>query len=496
MRMTHYNVSRSEILVSKLLRHEANMTPRWFPVACLALLASTSCSSIPSVLLGEGGRSPMTVHSASDAVISVHPVEIDDVLYNPGMGFADFHFGAFSKPAVPEQYPRSTVAYFRWSWADLEPLEGQYNFDLVDQTIAQAKSRGETLAFRILSDYQAGPPRWLLAKGVASVPVGGGTFPDFNNPLFLDHHEKLIRAFGTRYAGSPDIDHVDIGSVGCWGEWNTACCQGVEKQCKQYYPTEKHQWRITDWYFQYFRSTPLVMVHGGQLKYAVSRGAGWRGDCFGDYGYFSPTWNHMEHAYAPALEDPVIAEAWKRGPVQLEVCGVMQDWFDKGFDIDLILKKGLEWHVSVLNGKSSPIPEPWRARVEAFQKKMGYRIVLREMTHRAESHRSGSLTFQSRWENVGVAPVYRSWPLAYRLRSGSGRTAAQWMSQTNVRQWLPEKTIEVQDTVVVPSDVQAGRYDLDVAILREDGQQAGLYLAIAGARADRWYPVSTVTIRE
>ena len=45
-----------------------------------------------------------------------------------------------------------------------------------------------------------------------------------------------------------------------------------------------------------------------------SRGAGWRADCFGDYGYFSPTWNHMEHAYPPVLEDPVIEACLEAGP--------------------------------------------------------------------------------------------------------------------------------------------------------------------------------------
>jgi hypothetical protein len=112
----------------------------------------------------------------------------------------------------------------------------------------------------------------------------------------------------------------------------------VERQCQQYFPTEDVQIMITDWYFKYFPQVPLVMLHDGQLRYAVGRGAGWRGDCFGDYGYFSPDWNHMEQAYPPVLQDPVIAAARTRGPVQLEVCGVMQDWEDKGFDIDRTLQ--------------------------------------------------------------------------------------------------------------------------------------------------------------
>jgi len=428
-------------------------------------------------------------------VVTVQPKEIHDILYNPGMGFVDFHFG-FGHPPPHEDIPRQTVAYFRWSWADLEPVEGEYNFSLVDRVIEQAKSKGESLAFRIMVEYKAGSPQWMLDKGVASVPVGDGTFPDSNNPIFLDYHERLIRAFGARYAGSSDIDHIDIGSVGCWGEWNTACCQGVEAQCKQYFPTEENQIKITDWYFTYFPNTPLVMLHGGQLKYAVSRGAGWRGDCFGDYGFFGPNWNHMEHAYARVLQDPIIADAWKRGPVQFEACGVMQDWYDKGFDIDLILQKGLEWHMSVFNGKAAPVPAALKPRIGEFLKKLGYRMVIREMTHTAETSPGGMLLLQSRWENVGVAPFYHPWPLAYRLRSSLDQVVAQWASPANLMRWLPGMSHVVSDVETVPEKVPAVTYFLDVAILTKDGRSAHVDLAIEGKRADRWYPVSTITIRE
>jgi hypothetical protein len=88
-------------------------------------------------------------------VQTVYPGEIKDVLYNPGMGLADCHFG-FGHPPSADQHPRQTVVYFRWSWADFEPAEGQYAFDFVDHVIQQAKARGEKLAFRIMTEYGAG----------------------------------------------------------------------------------------------------------------------------------------------------------------------------------------------------------------------------------------------------------------------------------------------------------------------------------------------------
>jgi hypothetical protein len=457
------------------------------------LIAGTALGGLLFAGCGGDGSTGVSLDLSVPTTATVRPAEIDNVLYNPGMGFADFHFG-WGDPPPASAYPPQTVAYFRWTWDELEPSEGQYNFSLVDDVIAQAKTKGETLAFRIMSVFEGSTPQWVLDKGVASVAVGGDIFPDHNSPVFLDYHERLVKAFGDRYAGRPEIDHVDIGSVGCWGEWNTACCgEGTVQLCNQYYPVEANELKITDWYFQYFPGTPLVMLSGGPTEYAASKGAGWRGDCFGDYGMFDPTWNHMVDVYGPIVQNPVTGNAWQAGPVQFEVCGVMQDWSDLGFDIDLILQKGLDWHMSVLNAKSSPVPSAWRPKVDEFLKKVGYRFVLRELSHNAQVQPGGPMVLQSLWENKGVAPIYHPWPLAYRLRSGTGEVAATWISQANLMSWLPG-THEVADAVSVPAEIPAATYSLDVAILTEDGSAAHVELAIAGKRPDKWYPVSEVTI--
>jgi hypothetical protein len=439
-----------------------------------------------------GGPAPAKADD-SPSIKTVRPKPIDDILYNPGIGFADFHFG-FEHPPPPDRYPRQRVAYFRWFWADLEPAEGRYNFDLIDAAVRQAKAKGETLGFRIMTEYRGTAPWWLWDKGLPSVQTSSGLIPDYNDPLFLEYHEKLIKAFGERYSGSPDIDHVDIGSVGCWGEWNTACCENVKELCGRYYPTEENQRRITDMYLKYFANTPLIMLIGGQPKYAAERGAGWRGDCFGDYGMFREDWNHMEHVYGPAVLDQTIGSAWQKAPVHLEVCYYVQDWFDRGYDIDLILNKGLEWHASVINAKSKPIPAPWMPHVDEFLKKLGYRLILREMEHEARTRPGERFVITSQWENIGVAPMYHWWPLAHRLRSQSGEVMAQWSSETDPRQWLPGSLHQVKDAVLIPRGLPPGEYSLEVALLDREGGTGHVALAIEGGRPDLWYAVSNVTV--
>jgi len=460
----------------------------------------------PGNVPGPGTQSPPPIPDASG--VTVTPVEIDDILFNPGMGFADFSFAWGASPLPENVHPRSTVAYFRWSWSELEPREGQYNFAMVDEVIAKAGKQGETLAFRIIGGCYADinftcpgdlVPQWLRDKGVGMVAAqifqpGDGGFPDHNHPEFLKHHEELIKAFGERYASRPEIDHIDIGTAGCWGEWNTACCGGNESTCTNYFPTQANQTRIIDWYFQYFPSTPLVIPVGGPVEYAAGKGGGWRGDCFGDYGMFGPEWNHMENLYPQAVSKPVVGKAWEKAPVQFEVCGVMQSWFDAGFDIDLILQKGLEWHMSVFNAKSNPVPEAWWPQVRQWLKKIGYRHVLKDLTHPREVSPGGALSLKSRWENKGVAPMYHPWPLGYQLRDSAGKKAAGWVSAAKTTGWLPG-THQVDDQVKIPDKLAAGSYTLEVALLKEDQSAPRVDLAIAGRLPDGWYPVSTLIVR-
>jgi hypothetical protein len=94
-----------------------------------------------------------------------------------------------------------------------------------------------------------------------------------------------------------------------------------------------------------------------------------------------------------------------------------------------------------------------------------------------------------------VAPVYRPWPLAYRLRNEAEQVVAQWTSSANLKQWLPGERYRVEDAQVIPEHLPGGVYQVDVAVLDEGGRSALVDLAIAGRRTDRWYRVSTVTLR-
>ncbi|MBP1602677.1 MAG: hypothetical protein H6Q06_2828, partial [Acidobacteria bacterium] len=159
---------------------------------------------------------------------------------------------------------------------------------------------------------------------------------------------------------------------------------------------------------------------------------------------------------------------------------------------DYIIDESLKWHISSFNAKSSPVPDEWRPQVDRWLKKMGYRFVLRKFTYPPAIKAGGELNFASWWENKGVAPCYRRFPLALRLRSAD-RTILL-VTTADITSWLPGDNL-FDSRVNVPADTQPGEYELDLALLNPGSGQPGIKLAIAGVRPDGWYPMGRVKIQ-
>src|SRR5207245_9003376 len=92
-------------------------------------------------------------------------------------------------------------------------------------------------------------------------------------------------------------------------------------------------------------------------------------------------------------------------PVSLEVCFNVAGWKEKGYDLDYILEQALRWHVSSVNIKSAPIPSEWRSQFESFQKKMGYRFILRRLEYPKAVNAGSMMPIHMWWLNAGVAPI-------------------------------------------------------------------------------------------
>lgn len=454
----------------------------------------------------------------------VRPHETDDILLNPGIGFTTFQrfngdtqnvlegcCGNF-KEGFPFEvlrdeegnlknpdYPLTTIAYFRFYWMYIEPEEGVYRWDIIDQALATARERNQTLMLSLMpygteSNYDV--PAWYRKM------VGNDKNFKYNNPVnkwlvdpedprYVEHYGKLIRELGKRYDGHPDLESVDIRIVGAWGEG------GGTK-----FLTKETARALIDAYIESFRKTPIKLMLTDEYSngYAISQAdVGYRADCLGDLGFWATDqngWTHMYDYYPQSIVNFGLEDAWKKAPVSFEMCGAFPGWEKKqGYDeedVTYIFEQALKWHISSFNGKSSPIPEEYLPQVKDFLRRMGYRFVLRKFTYPSSVRRNEKLPFTSWWENKGVAPCYHEFPLVIRLKNDQSETV--FATSADVRDWLPGDNL-YDDAIFIPSDMKAGEYDIQLALVDPITGKPKIKLAIEGKDDEGWYTLGSITVK-
>ncbi len=144
--------------------------------------------------------------------------------------------------------------------------------------------------------------------------------------------------------------------------------------------------------------------------------------------------------------------------------------------------QALRWHVSSVNIKSSAIPPEWKKAFDEFQKKMGYRFILRRLEYPPVVLAGTMQPVHMWWLNAGVAPVYRQYDLAMELRSAGG--SAEIRLPVDVRKWLPGDAV-FDGTIYIPESLKPGSYRLRVALLDPRTGQPAIKLAIEGLATRR-----------
>jgi len=386
-----------------------------------------------------------------------------------------------------ENHPDTTIAYWRVYWRFVEPERGRYRWDMFERAIQTAKERKQTLMLRI-APYGMGKdqdvPDWYRAIAGPEPDVRKEWRTDGNNPLYAEAFGEFIRAIGERYDGCPDLDSVDLSIVGHWGEGGG--CQFL---------TDGALYSLTDAYLDSFKKTPLhslMMDEPRHHNYCAKKSGkvGWRADCLGDVGGFSPNWSHMYSIYPQSITEFGLTDSWKTGPVSFEVCWVVNHWLNKGWDIDYIIDQSLKWHITSFNAKSSPIPEKWRPNVERWLKKMGYRFAVRRVMYSEQARAGGSLHIKCWWENLGVAPIYHRYPLAFRLKGE--KCGYILKSSEDITTWLPGDIIFTEDLPL--ADIPAGDYMLQTAIVGRDSDVPAIKLANEGRGPDGWHDIGRVVL--
>ena len=406
---------------------------------------------------------------------------IKGVIYNPYIGFTSFnHFrgealysdcitGRAGKAStetenyecypVPEgveekgreqgYYPDNTVAYIRILWKEFEPKQGEYNYAFIEDILAKAKAKDQTVMFRLMPHSTCerdDVPDWLKElMPCPARPAGMRVKDSPTDPRYLKLFGQAIEKLGERFDKDETLDCVDVCLPGAWGEgenlddYPEADIKALMDTFVRAFPNTKLLGQV---------ASSLMINHIGNV-----RPIGVRGDGTGE--------PYHVNEYFPQVFGSLERENWKTAPVSFESYWWISEWKRQGWDIDNIIEKTLGWHISTFNTKSFPIPYEWQDKIEGWLEKMGYRFVVRTLTL-PESVRVGdTLRMQFQIENRGVAPIYNKLPFTLSLKSERGELEMQ--TDIDITKWLPgESTEEV--AIALPADMAAGEYKIFCSI--------------------------------
>ncbi len=349
--------------------------------------------------------------------------------------------------------------YLRIDWSDVEPKEGEFRWDKVDEIFDTWGKKGYHFAIRLCTcelhfpmiDYAT--PEWVFAAGAKGIKRSflisdfllelglgkpGVTYeamePDYGDPVFLRKLRALMDAFGERYNGHPLLDFVDVGTFGIWGEGHTT----------RQYPPEVLKTHI-DMHLRAFPDT-FVLINDDMIKhcaaadenasrelldYCAAHRMGMRDDSLYVKGYCE------KYGYDMLSIPTAFERIWRTGPVDLESGHqrhlTVHHLMDGGFRMIEALRRT---HATFTGFHGDPYEwyEKYPAYHDYVANRLGYWYFIEGYTL-PEVTEGVSPYLTLRIANRGFAPAYHRYDLRIAAVSGDGRETVLCDHGADNREW-------------------------------------------------------------
>ncbi len=518
--------------------------------ACCLETALGNCLNLASILMLTSLTVglPSVAQSVSTLIVEPRPISFSEPdVSGPGRGYA-------TAASTTNGYLPDYCVYKRYSWRELEPARGQYDFtNTIEKDAQRAATQGKKFAFGIValsSSPASGDNVDVPNDLIQDMPLGfyfakaaGGRVyvPDWNDSDFIARNNALIAALAVRYDGDPRIAWVDIRSYGDYGEWhlndpvpypNPAPGQNIRPGAssnfqKQFYlmtsvsgattgtPATKRA--IVNSYVHNFKKTQLCMMtpdnYGLAYAFSLSPYIGTKRDCLG--GEWFSNFKQPPDGSPDGLT--LMKDRWKTAPALCEFVG---SWgVANGRSVDLgktSLDDIVRFHLSMASSNfSKTVPTATRQNIENIGKTLGYRYRIAQAVLEPVITPATATKVSILWTNEGASPVYSDWIAQVQLRDRvSGAILASQNSALQLRKLLPAGTALTQydasfalksgptwDTVSinVPANIRTslkGNNKVDVCVKVADrlGFFPSLPLAMDGKLTDGAYRLGTITV--
>jgi hypothetical protein len=425
----------------------------------------------------------------------------DDEVVNPLRGLYRWNRQEYA----PQPRP-AYDSYQRYSWRQVEPAPGQYDWSLIDADVADAARQGRKHSMRIralVSRSGKFVPDYLVElmehgwwADVNQIGTDDTYVPDWNDPDFLQRLGLLIDAFGERYNGDPRISFVDVGFYGNWGEWTMWPLQGDPPGAAE--PARPESLRfIVDRMARAFPDTQLMIgtEEDVTLGYALRTypTMGWRRDSLGSTHFTEG--GVMRRIRANEETWRLMQERWRYVPVITEFIGPGAQTDPEVYQ--LAQQQVVDFHVSMVsNGNTfrwQRISPEGRAAFVHLGKLAGYRLGLSEL--RIDADLAGPLVVETKWGNSGSARIYEEWQVFLQIRQADdGRLVYEAPLAVDLGTVMPGETRLFTQQLAFGQNLPAGPYQLVVVIRDPTNYRAPLALAQHGRQADGSYLVGVLRV--
>ena len=352
----------------------------------------------------------------SSELYTFTPVDHGEALVNPGMGWTIHYYdnmirnyGSRLDPSdTADYFPGLSTVYLRLPWSFIEPQKNKFAWETLDTPAQRWINIGKKIAFRISATeswmYYA-TPKWVFDEGVTGYDVDNRVLePDYDHPLFLEYVERFVAAMADRYDGNPNVEFVDIGHYGMWGEGHTVSTSPKHGKTWELETLKKH----IDIYCRHFKKTLLCIsddyagpeTPGDRFPitdYAFSRGVTIRDDSI--LVQKSPKqWFHSEMAQLFWPKLPVILECEHYGSSERR----------GAWDGDLLVQSVEAYHASFMSIHWWPdeFLEKNRPFIDRINRRLGYRLQLCRLECPEQVQIGKAFHIRWEWRNAGVAPCY------------------------------------------------------------------------------------------